>query len=313
MNKIKPQNELPQQEPQEDNTKPWQHWWFWALMIPIGGVLVPLSEALPFGEAWFWITAALSGLAFKAYNDKRKRELHGDMTKINQLKSEIEDLRNQVHKLSMQPLPEKILDNEDIEKIEKTAKGIVVILFTDIESFTQFVEKHGDQLAYERLKYHNQIVRNTLERHNGTEVKQLGDGFMINFASARDALKCASEIQSQMSAINDDDMSMDIRIGIHAGEPIHDEKDFVGRTVILAQRIMNQAKGGQIFVSEVVKNLVGPMKGYQYVDQGMRRLEGISEPQAIHEFHPIEALGVPLDTKVDQHLETLEQRIKENP
>jgi len=297
-----------------DNTKPWQHWWFWALMIPIGGILVALSEtgALPFAEPWFWGILAGTGFGYKVYLDKRNRELRGDISQMDQLKSDIEDLRNQIHKLSIQTLPEDIIDTEDIIRIEKESKGIVVILFSDIEGFTQFVEAYGDQVAYERLKYHNQIVRNTILRHDGSEVKQLGDGFMINFSSARDALMCASEIQSQMNAINDNDTALNVRIGIHAGEPIQDEKDFVGRTVILAQRIMSQAKGGQVFVSEVVKNLVGSMKGFQYVEQGVRRLEGISEPQTIFEFHPIEALGVPLDSSMDRRLETLEQRIKKN-
>jgi len=101
--------------------------------------------------------------------------------------------------------------------------------------------------------------------------------------------------------------------GLHAGEPIQDEQDFIGHTVNLTERIMDQANGGQIFISEVVKNLVGTLKGFQCVDQGRRRLAGISEPQPIYQFQRIKALSTPLDSELDQRLETLERHLKERP
>lgn len=152
------------------------------------------------------------------------------------------------------------------------------------------------------------VVRDCVRRYDGVEIKQLGDGFMMGFSSAKKALLCAAQIQSRLEGA---DGELRVRIGVHAGEPIRDRQDFIGRTVNLAERIMDRAGGGQVFVSEVVKDLAGPLKGFQYVDQGVHRLEGIAEPQRLYAFQPIEALAHPLDSAVDRQLEALERRVKE--
>lgn len=290
-----------------EKTKPWNHWWFWALLIPVGGVFIPIAEYLPLRDWWFW--AITIPIGYKLIKDYRTRALKGGQAELLKLQAEIQTLRAQLVK---EKFERPAVEEQDLELIERQShsQGIVVIMFSDIEGFTPFVEYHGDQVAYERLKHHNQIFRSSIRRYNGSEVKHLGDGFMINFSSAREALLCACDIQNQLAEISSEDLPLRVRIGIHAGEPIQEQSDFVGRTVNLAQRIMSQANGGQIYISEVVKTLVGPVKGYQYVEQGTRRLEGISEPQNLFEFHPIEALATPLDTVVDQRLEALEKRIK---
>jgi len=277
-------------------------------LLTIGTAIVLTEGNLPTDQPWFWGIAGTVGTLAIAANSYRMRTLGGPalQDELASLRADIEALRGE---FVGRQITESIVDEEDLKKLEQNAKGIVVILFSDIESVTQYVEHHGDELAYERLKFHNQLVRNALKLHDGAEVKHLGDGFMANFASARDALLCAAEIQSQLQDVNHQNMPLQVRIGIHAGEPIQEDSDFVGRTVILAQRIMNQARGGQIFVSEVVKTLVGPLKGYQYVDQGLRRMEGITEAQRLFELHPIQALIAPTDSSVDRRLKTLEQRI----
>lgn len=290
-----------------DESKPWNHWWFWLFMIPIAGIMIPLSALLPFNEPWFWITAGVVSLS--VYHTRRKHALGGSQADFQQLQAEVRELKA---KMLRQELSAQLLNSQELSRLERESfgKGIVVILFSDIEGFTTYVEAHGDEAAHQQLKLHNDIVRRTIQRHGGAEIKHLGDGFMIHFSSARDALLCAAQIQLQFKALGDEQSPLLVRIGIHAGEPIREERDFIGRTVILAQRIMSQARGGQVYVSEVVKNLVGPLKGFQYVDQGLRKLEGITEAQRLYEFQAIDALAVPLDSVVDRDLETLEQRMR---
>lgn len=287
-----------------ENSKLWHKWWFWALMIPISAIVLTVGD-LPLGQTWFWGILTAGVLSWVYVN--RRYPLKSSGKTVQALREEIASLRQQIEQ---RDLAQTIVETQDLLKLKQNAHGIVVIMFSDIVGFTTYVEHHGDQLAYERLKYHNQIIRNALRLHNGSEVKHLGDGFMASFTSAREALLCAAEIQSQLKALNDDPMPLQVRIGIHAGEPIHEQSDFIGRTVIMSQRIMDQAKGGQIYISEVVKTLVGPIKGYQYVEQGQRRLEGIAEVQTLYEFHPVEALSAPPDSVIDQHLETLAKRMR---
>lgn len=183
-------------------------------------------------------------------------------------------------------------------------QGVAVLMFTDLEGFTGYTERHGDEAGATLLKLHHRVVRDSVKAHDGIEVKNLGDGFMLCFASARKALLCASEVQAKLQ---EDDFPLAVRIGLHAGEPIRDGSDLTGQTVNVASRVMDQANGGQVLVTEVIKNLAGPLKGFQYVGQGMRRLPGLSEPQALSEFVPIRALHSPLDSEVDRRLEGLER------
>ena len=287
-----------------EETKLWHKWWFWALMIPMAAV-VSVEADLPLKDPWFWGILVGGGLAW-FYINRRYQVLKGTSQEFQALREQITDLRQRIEQ---RQLAQTIVEANDLLNLKQNLQGIVVIMFSDIVGFTTYVEHHGDELAYERLKYHNRLIRNALLKHEGTEVKHLGDGFMASFNSAREALLCAAEIQSQLRTLEDDPMPLQVRIGIHAGEPIQEESDFVGRTVIVAQRIMNQAKGGQIYLSEVVKTLVGSMKGYQYVDQGKRRLGGITEAQTLFEFHPVDALVAPPDSVIDHRLETLEKRI----
>lgn len=185
-------------------------------------------------------------------------------------------------------------------------QGVAILMFTDIEGFSTYVERNGDEAGHSLLKLHNHIIRASLKANDGIEIKNLGDGFMLCFVSAKKALQCAADIQSQLQVT---EFQLKVRMGIHAGEPIREGKDLTGQTVNLAARVMDQANGGQIFVTDVVRNLAGNLKGFQYADQGERRLPGLSETQKLYEFVPIEALASPTDSEIDQRLNNLENQL----
>src|SRR5919106_909294 len=86
--------------------------------------------------------------------------------------------------------------------------GTVTVLFTDIEGSTQLTEDLGDREWMEVLRKHNEIVREQLALHSGFEVKSQGDGFMLAFSSARDALRCARGFQR---AVAESDSNADRR------------------------------------------------------------------------------------------------------
>jgi class 3 adenylate cyclase len=135
--------------------------------------------------------------------------------------------------------------------------GTVTILFSDIEGSTALNERLGDVRWLELLRAHNRVVRDQVQAHGGFEVKSQGDGFMIAFPSARKAIQCARAIQA---AIADDlgnhpDGPIRVRIGLHTGEAIREESDFYGKNVVVAARIADEADGGEILASAVVKHL----------------------------------------------------------
>jgi class 3 adenylate cyclase len=151
--------------------------------------------------------------------------------------------------------------------------GTVTILFSDIEASTAINERLGDVRWLELLRTHHAIVRDSVRDHGGYEVKAQGDGFMIAFASARRAVQCARAIQGEIDTRLGERPygPIRLRIGLHTGEAMRDEADFYGRNVVLAARITEQARGGEILASSVVKQLTESAGDVRF--EGERRLE----------------------------------------
>jgi eukaryotic-like serine/threonine-protein kinase len=105
------------------------------------------------------------------------------------------------------------------------------------------------------LRSHNAIFRNFLRTYDGYEVKNQGDGFMLVFPSPVGALQCAIAVQRAFDAEASErpEERVRVRMGLHTGEAIAEEGDFFGRNVILAARIAAKASGGEILVSETLR------------------------------------------------------------
>lgn len=156
-------------------------------------------------------------------------------------------------------------------------EGIVTILFTDIVGSTRLRQRLGDDAAQELFREHNRILRAQIEKHGGFEVKTYGDGFMVAFASVVSALACATDIQRSIAEHNREHpgQELQVRIGLNCGQVIKEEEDFFGSAVVIAARLGDLAKGGQILVSEMVRGLAGVWQRIRYVHHGRRHLKGL--------------------------------------
>ena len=143
------------------------------------------------------------------------------------------------------------------------------ILFTDLSDHTAMMQRLGDARGREVLREHERLTRETLAGHGGTEVKALGDGFLASFGSTQGALECAIALQQRfrdagpLGGVE----AVSLHIGINAGEPIEEDDDLFGSSVILAARAAGKAKPGQILVTNVVRELVAG-KGFLFGDTG---------------------------------------------
>ena len=161
--------------------------------------------------------------------------------------------------------------------------GTVTILFTDIESSTELNERLGDGRWFELLRAHNDIVRDCVREHSGYVVKAQGDGFMIAYPSAREALECAIEMERRLAGADQElSQPLRVRIGIHTGEAIKSGDDFYGRSVTLAARIGDEAKGGEILASSVVRELVDGTGEVAFEDAGVLELKGLRGKQHVY-------------------------------
>jgi eukaryotic-like serine/threonine-protein kinase len=153
--------------------------------------------------------------------------------------------------------------------------GTVAILFSDIEDSTILTERLGDERWLQVLREHNAIFREQIARHEGYEVKSQGDGFMLAFPDPCEALECAIGVQRAFAERERDGSgeTLRVRIGLHTGEVISEEGDYFGKNVILAARIAAQATGGEILVSEELREAAASGNGDGLRFDGGRELE----------------------------------------
>ena len=163
------------------------------------------------------------------------------------------------------------------------------VLFTDVEGSTALTQRLGDARARELLREHERLVRVALKAHSGSEVKTMGDGFMASVSSATKALECAIAMQRAFAERNESAKEpIMVRVGLNAGEPIAEDDDLFGTAVNEAARITATAKGGEILVSDVVRQLAKG-KDFLFTDRGEANLKGFDEPVRLYEVRWREA------------------------
>jgi class 3 adenylate cyclase len=162
----------------------------------------------------------------------------------------------------------------------RSPTGTVTLLFTDLVGSTELMDRLGDEAGDRLLRDHFAILRDAAKEHGGQEVKSLGDGLMLAFASALSALACAVRIQRRIAASEHEGggESVGLRIGLNAGEAISAEGDYFGRPVVVAKRLCDRAGRGQILVSDVVRSLVGNRGEYRFIALGAIQLKGLVDP-----------------------------------
>jgi len=154
-----------------------------------------------------------------------------------------------------------------------------IVLFTDMEGSTSNAARLGDEDAQELVRANNRIVQSGLEDHGGKRVKSTGDGMMAEFSSVSQALAAAAAIQASVAAHNAarPDASFRLRMGVNAGEPLAEDDDLHGLVVHATARICDHAHGGEILVSNVVRELATG-KDFRFTDAGVFDLKGLDEP-----------------------------------
>ncbi len=157
------------------------------------------------------------------------------------------------------------------------------IMFTDIVGSTSLSTRLGDAAAVRAVETHDAVVRASIERCDGREVKHTGDGILASFVSISRAVDAAIDMQRELAALRSGqhDDAIEITIGISAGEPVNKHDDLFGASVNLAARLCAHGEPNQIIVSSAVKDLALG-KPYRFASVGSIALKGFDE--AVHAY-----------------------------
>jgi class 3 adenylate cyclase len=163
-------------------------------------------------------------------------------------------------------------------------RGTLTILVTDMVGSTELAEQLGDTKWWEILQAHNTFVRAQVERHGGIEVKAQGDGFLVVFASARQAILAAVDIQQAAAHHGAENPSqrIQLRVGLHTGETVESDGDVFGQNVILAVRIADAAGPGDVLVSGLTHDLTAAAGDLRFGPGEEVPLKGFSVPWRVH-------------------------------
>ena len=146
------------------------------------------------------------------------------------------------------------------------------VVFIDLSSFTPLAEAMGDATAADVLDRFSQIVRRSVGAFDGRVVKQIGDAFMLVFQSARSAVACALEIDTETA---NEPQFPAIRAGIQWGDLLYREGDYVGSNVNIAARLASEADRHQVLVTADVRREAANTPGVEFVQLGKRTLKGL--------------------------------------
>jgi class 3 adenylate cyclase len=162
---------------------------------------------------------------------------------------------------------------------------LATMLFTDIVGSTERAAELGDRSWRELLQRHHALVRRELARFRGEERDTAGDGFFATFDGPARAIRCAQAVVDGVGALG-----LQVRAGVHTGECELHEGKVAGLAVVIGARVAALADGGEVVVSQTVKDLVAGA-GIEFDARGEHELKGVPGRWSLFSVAEVSAHG----------------------
>jgi class 3 adenylate cyclase len=166
--------------------------------------------------------------------------------------------------------------------------GTVGIVFVDIAGFLTYTATNGDNAASELLGRLDKIVDQAIRPVKGETVKTLGDGYLLAFPSASQAVRGAVTLCEKVGKLKrQGDFPVDVRVAVHAGEPLVEQDDLLGHDVNLTARLLDHCDPGEIVVSEAAKDLAGKrLRKIAFGNERVVKVRGLTSRVRIYSVNP---------------------------
>ena len=213
--------------------------------------------------------------------DTRNQLLSGGREAVKRVWNTANIMRKEGFGAAVRSSIEDLADWAEVERPDLarvTPDGRVVILFSDIEESTALNERIGDRAWVRLIGAHDKLISGLVKQRSGHVVKSQGDGYMIAFARAEQAVRCGIDVQHALhkSAKRKREEDIRVRIGIHMGRSVRRGDDLFGRNVAMAARVAAQAVGGEILVSQPVRDAVSDCDDIRFDEGRDAELKGFS-------------------------------------
>ena len=172
---------------------------------------------------------------------------------------------------------------------EPIQRRLAAILAADVVGYTRLMQRdEAGTLTHLRARQ-NQLIEPLLARHHGRTFKHTGDGFLVEFASAVDAVQCAADIQHAMASANADrppDQQIVLRLGINLGDVMVEGGDLFGDGVNVAARLEGLAEPGGLAISASVHEQVRGRTQIGFLDRGRHAIKSSERPVHVWAWSP---------------------------
>jgi adenylate cyclase len=177
-----------------------------------------------------------------------------------------------------------------------SVRRLTAILAADVAGYSRLM-RADEEGTHERLKTHlRELVDPKIRAHRGRTVKNTGDGFLAEFASVLDAVRCAADVQRGMidrEAMVSDEQCIRFRVGVNLGDVIVEEHDIFGDGVNVAARLQALAQPGGICITRTVREEIRDKLLYPFEDRGEQNVKNIARPVRVYEMGPEGVANLP--------------------
>jgi TolB-like protein/class 3 adenylate cyclase/Tfp pilus assembly protein PilF len=177
-----------------------------------------------------------------------------------------------------------------------SVRRLIAIVAADVAGYSHLMGA-DEEGTHERLQGHlRELVNPKIAEHRGRVVKNTGDGFLAEFQSVLDAVRCAVEMQRGMperNAATPPDKRIEFRVGINLGDVIAEANDIYGDGVNVAARLEALAEPGGICISRVVRDQIRDKLPYPFADRGEQTVKNIARPVRVFALNPQAIAAMP--------------------
>jgi adenylate cyclase len=158
--------------------------------------------------------------------------------------------------------------------VERRPSALVAVVFTDMEGFTRFTARQGDEAARSLLAEHHLQIGPIVRGRGGKVVKRIGDGLMLSFPSPEAAVHAALDLVDVPAELR-------LRAGVHCGEAVVTADDLIGHDVNVTARVAGVASGGEVLATAHLRDQVGEMRGVEFGRARRKSLKGVGDPVSV--------------------------------